>query len=673
MEELRGLYIRLCQEKGSEPQEAVLRELQELRQSGRRGRLDLSSQSLSLESCQVLGLLLENDVTFTHVILSDCMLSEEGGKHVLQGLRTNSVLKYLDLKGNNLRGEAAEALGKLLRHNSSIISLILEWNSLGMWDEGFSMFCDGLCSNQTLQTLDLRNNQINHKGAEELSVALKSNFTLKELDLRWNNIGLLGGRAILDCLQNNRSLSKLELSGNNIPSDILRAIEQGIDHNHDRQTLKIDHVSQRQTLTREVQSLKQEKNKQFLDLMGTIDKQREELNLSTRTSTLQIGKLQEALEDRKSVVNSLTAKLHSSDAALALSQQKAQDLEVILTQTKRDCASLREQLSKELRKEKEESATRELKFRQDLAAANEKILVLRSKGEELERKCAVQQEQIFELKQELTNTSADLKLRAVQAEERLEAEKRRFRQALDDANVLHQKEVEQRTRHLEDSERAAQERIQRIEATKLALEEELNKMKIKLANERAQAEEEIHKARSTAQQEEQQHSAILQDKIHTLTQSRDQSQGQLMQQKQLVGELQSQNNQLSLEIEGLKRRIDGLQQEMSKKDQEKVAEMTKIRVELQEHIGHLEAQLATQEGLKEKIAALERQQKAQANIHRELLLDKEGEISSLMEKLRLKDGEILRMRDEEAQRASLLQSAILSYIGNPLGLSGGKK
>lgn len=120
MDELRRMYIQICQEKGSEPQDAVLRELQEHREASARVRLDLSTQILSLESCQVLGLLLENDVTFTHVILSDCMLSEEGAKLILQGLRSNSVVKYLDMKGNNLRGDSAEALGKLLRQNSSI-------------------------------------------------------------------------------------------------------------------------------------------------------------------------------------------------------------------------------------------------------------------------------------------------------------------------------------------------------------------------------------------------------------------------------------------------------------------------------------------------------------------------------------------------------------------------
>lgn len=60
--------------------------------------------------------------------------------------------------------------------------------------------------------------------------------------------------------------------------------------------------------------------------------------------------------------------------------------------------------------------------------------------------------------------------------------------------------------------------------------------------------------------------------------------------------------------------------------------------------------------------------------HREALLDKESQMSSMLEKLRLKDAEIQRMREDEANRASVLQSAILTYVqGSPLGHYGTPK
>lgn len=48
-------------------------------------------------------------------------------------------------------------------------------------------------------------------------------------------------------------------------------------------------------------------------------------------------------------------------------------------------------------------------------------------------------------------------------------------------------------------------------------------------------------------------------------------------------------------------------QELSGKDQEKVAEVSRVRVELQEQIGHLQAERTAQGGLKERISALERE------------------------------------------------------------------
>ena len=60
-------------------------------------------------------------------------------------------------------------------------SLCLEWNAVGMLDTSFSVFCEGLGGNSTLQVLDLRNNQINHDGATELAAALKRNGSLRAL------------------------------------------------------------------------------------------------------------------------------------------------------------------------------------------------------------------------------------------------------------------------------------------------------------------------------------------------------------------------------------------------------------------------------------------------------------------------------------------------------------
>lgn len=664
MEDFRRSYSRLCKESGAEPQESVLQHLQE---ATGRSRLDLATQSLSVDTCGALGTLLQNELQFTEIFLSDCMLSEEGAKLLLHGLCSNTVVKSLDLKGNNLRAVGAEALGKLLRQNKSIRSLTLEWNNLGVWEESFALFCEGLGANSNLQRLDLRNNQINHQGAGELSMALKVNSSLQELDLRWNNIGILGGRALLNCLHSNRALRQLELAGNNVPSDILKALEQAVEHNQDRQSILCKSRTMAQMLSKEVLCLKEEKSKQFLDLMDTIDKQREEITRSSRVSATRVGQLQEVLTERHSVMNSLKAKLQMAEAALALSEQKVHNLGELLSVAKQEQEQLVEDHTKEKQQLKKASADREAKLQRELSATSEKNLLLRNQVDELERRCKTQQEQLFQVKEDLTHTTAALKVRAVQAEERLEMEKRRFRQGLEDAESLRLKEVDHMTHHMEANERSLQERIQRLEAIRIGLEEELGQVKAAALAERGQVEEQLIKAKNQARWEEQQRLEHLEEKLRLMAQSRDEAQNYCLQQKQAVSEAHAKESQLTLQVEGLKRRLEELQQELSGKEQEKVAEVNKVRVELREQMGHLETERTAQEGLKGKIAALERQLKVLASNHREELLDKEGELSSLREKLRVREAEISRMREEEAQRASFLQNAIMTYVqGSPL-------
>lgn len=60
-----------------EPQDSVVAQLQESRAT-QGSRLDLSGQTLSADTCSVLARALQKDAVFTEVLLSDCMLSEEG-------------------------------------------------------------------------------------------------------------------------------------------------------------------------------------------------------------------------------------------------------------------------------------------------------------------------------------------------------------------------------------------------------------------------------------------------------------------------------------------------------------------------------------------------------------------------------------------------------------------
>ena len=76
--------------------------------------------------------------------------------------------------------------------NQTLETLLLEWNSVGVWEFTFALFCEGLAAHSFLVHLHLHNNQIYRTGAQKLGIALRLNSTLSTLDLCWNNIGLNG-------------------------------------------------------------------------------------------------------------------------------------------------------------------------------------------------------------------------------------------------------------------------------------------------------------------------------------------------------------------------------------------------------------------------------------------------------------------------------------------------
>ena len=81
------------------------------------------------------------------------------------------------------------------------------------------------------------------------------------------------------------------------------------------------------TLAKEIQSLEKQKDKQVNVLLQKIDLQEEAGRKVNRAMTEKMKRLQNALEDRSSTMNTLTSKLSMTEADLALSEQKCSDLQ----------------------------------------------------------------------------------------------------------------------------------------------------------------------------------------------------------------------------------------------------------------------------------------------------------------------------------------------------------
>ncbi|CAK8680733.1 unnamed protein product [Clavelina lepadiformis] len=661
MDEFRTLFLRLCKEHGVDPQEGILQRIQEI-SAENAGFLDLSNNTLTLASCAVLGKVLAHDLAFTSVVLSDCMLSEEGAKLILNGLSKNTVVKILDLRGNNLRQTAAIALGRYLKENHSLQTLLLEWNSLGVWESAFTAFCEGVASNVTLKHLDLRNNQIDHTGAQELSLALRSNATLMTLDLRWNNVGLVGGRSLSEALQQNEGVVKIDVAGNNIPRDVLASIEASALHNEDRAHMTMEQHHKTTTLTNEIEFLKTEKKKQMIIFMDDLELAKSQLDTTNKSSSVKIGQLQVALEERKAALNALRAKLDMTEASLTLSEQKAKEQVALLELSRNENLDLAKNYESQMKREREERSKQEAKLSKELEENLEKLHEATATVSDLERRCKNQQDQILLLKENVAQLKSDHRVALSTADERLASDRHRMQMEARDLEEVRMRDVERLRLEMEDAKKAAEDRVEKMRLSREAFASEIAEVNRSMAQERLIHDDEIRELRRKLKEEENVHVNQLQEKIKSLISEKSEIQKNISTMSSDLAAAESSRSSLNIEMEGLRRTLDGVKRQLASKDSEHEAELSRVRSDLKKRIIQLEEDNAEVTSLRGKLTEIERKFAEESSAHRDVVQERDRTIERITENLRRCEADAERARDEEMRRARELQSAVLTYV-----------
>jgi hypothetical protein len=120
--------------------------------------------------------------------LTCCGLDAEAAELIASSLRSNSVLTWLDLEGNDDFGpQGTRALGEMLCVNAALRFLKLVFCGVG--DEGAGHLASALRQNRILEQIWLGNNGTTHVGAAALAAVLPFNQTLKRLSLSNNPVG----------------------------------------------------------------------------------------------------------------------------------------------------------------------------------------------------------------------------------------------------------------------------------------------------------------------------------------------------------------------------------------------------------------------------------------------------------------------------------------------------
>ncbi|OQS07351.1 hypothetical protein THRCLA_00637 [Thraustotheca clavata] len=276
------------------------------------------------------------------VDLSNAYVGNDGCAVLGRVLRDFPLKRVLDLRGNRIQADGMVHLASFLKHNTTIITLNLEWNCVGVLEHGIEALAEALAMNSTLTQLDLRNNSIGPDGATILATGLKRNRTLQELDLRWNEIGSVGGHALAEMLQVNRSLVRMHLMGNDVSMATIEVIEACLRRNVNEMAMITQEKEEVEVVPQEVE----EDPKMLLTYMAENDRLQEEVAMTKKHVRL--------MEDEHEMNEKRVQKLHADIRLLQEDRDRFQLRELEALKTAEDYKNLYNEADARRRKDLEE-------------------------------------------------------------------------------------------------------------------------------------------------------------------------------------------------------------------------------------------------------------------------------------------------------------------------------
>ncbi|XP_067898042.1 NLR family CARD domain-containing protein 3-like isoform X2 [Heterodontus francisci] len=160
----------------------------------------------------ISALLLSSKNQVKELCLTNNALGDTGLKKLAAALMSSSCrLVTLLLCRNALTDQCGEDLISILRTNRILKELDLKYNQLK--DTGVKQLCVALQdSDCEIETLGLWGNEFTHCCCEELVLALRTNQSLRSLDLGCNNIGDLGMKLLCTAIKHDGcKIEKLRL------------------------------------------------------------------------------------------------------------------------------------------------------------------------------------------------------------------------------------------------------------------------------------------------------------------------------------------------------------------------------------------------------------------------------------------------------------------------------
>lgn len=149
-----------------------------------------------------------------------------------------NTINSLDLTNQQINAEDIERLIQALKTNQTLTVLNLRENCIQ--DKGAQKLAEMLKTNRSLTTLNIENNQIGDLGTQALAEALIVNKTLSSLNLFNNQLSHQAGFALSELLQTTETLCSLDLGFNQLGDEGAQAIAKALKINQTLSYLSLE-------------------------------------------------------------------------------------------------------------------------------------------------------------------------------------------------------------------------------------------------------------------------------------------------------------------------------------------------------------------------------------------------------------------------------------------------
>jgi Ran GTPase-activating protein (RanGAP) involved in mRNA processing and transport len=201
-------------------------------------KLDLSNTNLTSCGLGILSHALKLNSHLTHLNLeSNNFADTDKFYKITLLLKSNKILKSLNLSKCNLTEQHAEHLSEGLSENSGLLNLYLSKNKL--MTKGAIEIFDSLVNEEwTLRLLDLSHNQLSDGSIPSLWRFIDSTSTLQKLNLSSNTFSELLGKPLCASMKKNWTILYLNASLNNLEKRYSQMLKSWCDRNIQNQESK---------------------------------------------------------------------------------------------------------------------------------------------------------------------------------------------------------------------------------------------------------------------------------------------------------------------------------------------------------------------------------------------------------------------------------------------------